>query len=609
MGFYLAQALTGLASAASLFLVAVGLSIVFGVTRIVNFAHGSFYMLGAYLGYTFVSHLPGGHLGFWGAMLLAALVIGLLGALVETVLLRRLYGAPELFQLLATFGVVLILQDVASWIWGPEDLLGPRAPGLRGALAIGGGRVPLYDLALIGASLLVLLALSLLFKHTRWGILVRAATADREMVAALGVDQRWLFTSAFFLGSCLAGLGGALQLPKGGADLLMDLNIVAAAFVVVVVGGMGSIGGAFLASVIIGELNAFAVLVIPQAALVAMFVVMAVVLIVRPYGLLGRPETLAQADAAVTPRGTGADLPRVLAAAGAFGLLALPLFVGVYGLVIAIEILIMALFALSLFAMMGPGGMISFGHAAYFGAGAYASALLVHHWGTPMIAAMLAGPVAAGCIALVFGWFCVRLRGVYLAMLTLAFAQVLWSVLQQWTAVTGGDDGILGVWPAAWAQSRASYYYLVLTAVLASALLFWRGLETPFGWSLRAARDSSPRAQAIGVPVARLQWLAFAIAGAFAGLAGSLYAFSKGSVFPDEAAIPRSIDALLMVLLGGIDSLLGPFLGAATLTGLQEALARLPIWRLLLGLAIIALCLALPQGLTGLGRLARRRPA
>jgi branched-chain amino acid transport system permease protein len=387
----------------------------------------------------------------------------------------------------------------------------------------------------------------------------------------------------------------------------MDLNIIATAFVVVVVGGMGSITGAFLASIIIGELNALAVLVVPELAIVSVFAVMAVVLILRPHGLLGRPESLAQSRNQASSAAPALYPPRALVAAALAASLALPWFIGDYGLIIAIEVVIMAVFAYSLFAIMGPGGMVSFGHAAYFGAGAYGAALLVQHAGAGMAAALVAAPLAAGAVALLFGWFCVRLSGVYLAMLTLAFAQLLWAVLQQWTAVTGGDDGILGLWPAAWVQSRIAYYYLVLGLGLLGVGALWFGLSTPFGWALRAARDNPVRALASGIPVRRVQWLAFTMAGSLAGLAGALYAFSKGSVFPDEAGIIRSVDALLMVLLGGLESLLGPLLGATALTGLQESFSRLPIWRLLLGLAIIVICVVLPGGLTGLNRLWRPR--
>ena len=601
LGFYLVQALTGLSSASALFLVASGLSIIFGVTRVVNFAHGSFYMLGAYIAYTLIEHL-GGALGFWAAVLLAGVAVGIIGVVVELLILRRVYQAPELFQLVATFGVILVIQDLALLVWGAEDLFGPAAPGLEGTVNLLGTRLPEYDLALIALSLVVLGALWLLFQRTRWGTLVRAATEDREMVGALGVNQAWLFTGAFFLGSMLAGLGGAAQLPKGGADLLMDFNILAAVFVVVVVGGMGSIAGAFLAAVLISELGAFGILLIPQSTLVLMFAVMAVVLIFRPWGLLGRPEAPGQHGQAGPPEPPLRPPPPRLRAAGLLllaALLALPAFADDFTLVLAVEIAIMALFAASLHFAMGPGGMVSFGHAAFFGGGAYAAALLVKYAGSPMEVALLFAPAMAGVLALVFGWFCVRLTGVYLAMLTLAFAQVGWSIVFQWGEVTGGDDGILGIWPSEWASNRLAFYYLSVLSSAGGVLALQYVLHSPFGYAMRACRDSVVRSASIGIDVQRQQWLAFAFSGALAGLAGGLFVFSKGSVFPDEMSIPRSFDALIMVLLGGVKTLLGPIAGAVTFTWLQDEISRLEYWRLILGALIIAIVVAFPQGVAG----------
>ena len=603
MGLILVQFLTGLAGAASLFLIAAGLSIIFGVTRIVNFAHGSFYMLGAYIAYSLIDRAGGGAIGFWGSVLLAAVAVGVIGVAVEMLLLRRIYRAPELFQLLATFGVVLVVQDAALWIWGPEDLLGPRAPGLGGAVKIAGHYLPEYDLVMIAIAPLVLGGLWLLFHRTRWGVLVRAATQDREMVGALGVNQAWLFTSVFFLGALLAGLGGAMQLPKGGADLMMDINIIAAAFVVVVVGGMGSITGAFLAAILIGELQAFAILVWPEGTLVIMFLAMAVVLVVRPWGLMGKPLTdhggahAAEPLLAPTP-------PKLRLAWAGLGilLLALPLFVEEFTLVLAVEITIAALFAASLHFIMGPGGMVSFGHAAYFGLGAYGAALMVKYAGAPMEMALVAAPLVAGAGALVFGWFCVRLSGVYLAMLTLAFAQIAWSVVFQWYEVTGGDDGLLGVWPSEWASGKIPFYYLVLIASGVSIYAMRRVIFAPFGYAVRAGRDSPLRADAIGIDVKRYEWMAFLIAGAMAGVAGGLYVFSKGSVFPDELSIPRSVDGLVMVLLGGVQTLSGPIFGATAFTWLHDEISRLAYWRFILGGVIIGLVLLFPQGLGGIWR-------
>ncbi len=249
--------------------------------------------------------------------------------------------------------------------------------------------------------------------------------------------------------------------------------------------------------------------------------------------------------------------------------------------------------------------MHSFGHAAYFGLGAYGAALAARHL-APMEMALFAGPIAALAGALVYGWFCVRLSGIYLAMLTLAFAQITWSILFQWDAFTGGSNGLVDVWPAPWLASRTAYYYLTLAFCAAGVLLLWRTLYSPFGYALRAGRDSALRADAIGIDVQRAQWAGFAVAGLFAGLAGAVYAFSKGSISPDVAAIPRSVDGLVMVLLGGIQTVAGPVLGAAAFTWLQDTIAReTEYWRALLGGVILLLVLALPQGLAGVLR-ARR---
>jgi branched-chain amino acid transport system permease protein len=603
MDFLLIQTLNGLASASSLFLVACGLSIIFGVTRIVNFAHGSFYMLGAYLAVTLVTAFGAASpLGFWGGVILAALAVGIIGAAVEIVVLRRIYQAPELFQLLATFGIVLIVQDIALAIWGAEDRMGPRAPGFRSFVTIFGNRFPTYELFLIVVGPIVLGLLWWVFNRTRWGTLVRAATQDREMVAALGVNQRLLFTSVFVFGAALAGLGGALQLPREAVNLHMDLAMITEVFVVVVIGGLGSITGAYLAAVLIGLVHAFGIVIFPKITLVLAFLVMAIVLIWKPYGLMGRkPSGIGQRAAVAEPLVAPADaLGRKLGLAALAVLALLPPLLGDYGVSFMTELAIFALFAASLHFMMGPGGMHSFGHAAYFGLGAYGAALAVKWLGAPMEAGLVFAPFMAGIAGVVFGWFCVRLSGVYLAMLTLAFAQIAWASAFQWVEVTGGDNGILGVWPSAWAQPKLVFYYMALGLCLAGVVALRVLLFAPFGYAMRAGRDSPLRAEAIGMDVQRLQWAAFAIAALMAGIAGGLFAFFKGSVFPTYMAIPKSVDALLMVLLGGVQTVAGPIVGAFAFAGLEEQLVRATqYWRFLLGLCIVLLVILFPKGIVG----------
>jgi branched-chain amino acid transport system permease protein len=610
VSFLLIHLLTGLAGASSLFLVASGLTVIFGVTRVVNFAHGSLYMLGAYIAWTILTHLPRDPVWFVVGVLGTAVVLAGLGALLEMGLLRRIYRSPELFQLLATFGVVLMVQDAALWLWGPDDLTISRPAWLRAFVRILDERFPVYDLILIGIGPVVLGLLWLVFTRTRWGRLVRAATQDREMVAALGVDQRVLFTSVFALGAGLAGLGGALALPDGSANLGMDLSVITDAFVVVVVGGLGSVSGAYLASLLIGLLQAFGIVLIPKATLVLVFVVMAVVLVLRPNGLLGRPQGPTQEPRTVTlvrPPTRG-----MLIGWGVLALVALaaPLFAGPYILSILTEAVVAVLFAASLHFMMGPGGMPSFGHAAWFGIGAYAAGLSAQMLGAPMLVGMLLAPIAAGLVAGLFGAFVVRLSGVYLAMLTLAFAQIVWAVAFQWVGVTGGDNGILGIWPPAWASGPATYYWLALLLCGGGAFVLQRVLASPFGYALRASRDSSLRAEAIGLDTQRIRLAAFVVAGAAAGLSGSVFAYLKGSVFPGFVSIPRSVDALLMVLLGGVQTMAGPIVGALAYTGLYDGLLRITeLWRLVLGAAIVVLVLAFPDGIAGaVQRWQRRRP-
>ena len=274
--------------------------------------------------------------------------------------------------------------------------------------------------------------------------------------------------------------------------------------------------------------------------------------------------------------------------------------VGGYVQFLLVEIFCLALFAQSLHFIMGPGGMVSFGHAAYFGLGAYGAGLLVKHLAAPMELALLGAPVLAFAGALLFGWFCVRLAGVYLAMLSLAFAQIVYAIVFQWYEVTGGDNGLVGIWPASWASRTVVYYYFALGLNLIALILLRNMIFAPFGMTLRACRDAPLRAEAIGIDIRTHQWLAFTIAGTFAGLAGGILAFLKGTIDPTWLAIPQSIEGLVMVLLGGVQTLAGPLVGAALYHGLEIWFSTLTrYWPLILGLIIVALVLAFPHGVVG----------
>jgi branched-chain amino acid transport system permease protein len=607
------QLVNGLASASALFLLSAGLSLIFGVTRVVNFAHGSFYMLGAYGAYAVFSTGVLGPGTFWLSVGVAALVAAALGALAERTLLRRLYAAPEMLQLTATFALVLVIRDVLLAIFGAEDQLGPRVPGLSGVITLGSVTLPQYDVLVIVMGPLVLVALTLLVQRTRFGMLLRAATENRQVAAGLGINEAALFTTVFALGTGLAAFAGALQWPREPANLGMDLPAVADAFVVTVIGGLGSLPGAFIAALLIAEVKALCIglgtvdiggisLAMPKLTLVAEFIVMAVVLALRPQGLLGRATTVAATTTVPEQRTLVVRPGRRAAWLAAFVVLALAALAFApdeYWVVLATDILVATLFAASLQWLLGTGGMTSFGHAAYFGIGAYAAALVAQH-GASLPLALLAAPVVATCAALIFGWFCVRRSGVYLAMLTLAFAQIAWSVVYQADTLTGGSNGLFGIWPPEYLSSRPRYFLFTLVVVTVAWVALRRLTDGRFGYALRATRDSALRAAASGLNVRVIQWQGFIVAGAFAGLAGGLYTFSKGSISPDALAIPRSVDALVMVLLGGVNTWFGPLAGAGAFTWLQDTLARsFPYWRAVLGVFILALVLLFPQGIGG----------
>ena len=287
--FIFAQSLSGLTAAMFLFLIASGLSLVFGVLRVLNFAHGTFYMLGAYTAFQIVQWVGTGPGMFWVATLGAALAIALLGGLVERVLFRHLYGKEELYQLLFTYALVLILSDMAKIIWGTQQKSVSRPSGLAGGVSLLGTTVPYYNLFILLLGPGIALAFWLMLQRTRTGRIIRAAALDRETLGALGVNVSALYTGVFMLASFLGGLGGALVTPVRTIVPGMDTEIIVEAFIVVVIGGLGSLWGTFLGSLIYGQVLSFGILFFPRFSIFSVFALMAAVLIVRPWGLLGRP--------------------------------------------------------------------------------------------------------------------------------------------------------------------------------------------------------------------------------------------------------------------------------------------------------------------------------
>ena len=289
-----------------------------------------------------------------------------------------------------------------------------------------------------------------------------------------------------------------------------------------------------------------------------------------------------------------------------------PLALPPFFLQLLTEIAIVGLFATAFNLLMGFGGMVSFGHAAYFALGAYAPALLVKRAGLPMLLALPSAPVVAAAGALLFGFFIVRLSHTYFAMLSLAFAQIVFTVIFKWKTLTGGDDGLLDLWPPPWLKSPRAYYYFTLAVVGVSLLALRAVVDSPFGYALKSVRENPRRARFIGIDVRRHQLVAFVISGAFSGVACGLFAFYNGSVFPDFAYFTKSFEPLVVALLGGVQSFFGPVAGALGFKLLEWLVSRQwPVyWPLFLGSIVIIVIVLLPSGFVGLvgGRPWRTRP-
>lgn len=285
---FMLQLMTGIALGAVYALLAIGLSLIFGMLTVVNFAHGAFFMVGAFLGVYFLG-LTG---NFWLSLLIAPLIVGAIGLVAERFLVRPLYGRGIDYPLLLTFGLSYVLIDVVRALFGIEGLPSSTPASLRGAVDLGFGHFPLYRLFLIGATAVVVLALWLFLEKTRYGLIIRAGSRDSEIVRVLGVDIAKVWWLVFGLGTAIAGLSGVLAAPTRAVNPEMGIHVLAEAFVVTVVGGMGSLPGAVVAGLLVGIVFSMTALVAPAYAEMSIFVLMALVLLVRPQGFFGKAGAL-----------------------------------------------------------------------------------------------------------------------------------------------------------------------------------------------------------------------------------------------------------------------------------------------------------------------------
>jgi branched-chain amino acid transport system permease protein len=601
MEVFVAQLLNGLVYGVLLFLIAAGLSLIFGLMNVVSLAHGSFFMLGAYFGLS-IFKITG---SFWLALILAPIPVIVLGVLMELLFLRPLYRRGHLDQVLLTFGFTFVFLDLVQTLWGRTVLRLPAPPSLQGTVQIGLGVFSAYRLCLIGFGFAIALLLWLFLERSRIGAMVRAGVDNAVMAAGLGANIPALFTGIFGFGVALAALGGIAAAPVLGLYPGMDSEILIPAFIVIVIGGMGSLRGAFVGSLLIGVADTFGKAYFQSIALFLIYLAMTAVLLIRPQGLFG----IKYSDVAIAPAVATTSRPSTLQTRAAellvlLALLVLPFLMTDYPRALVSEIYIFAIFAMSLDLLLGFTGLMSLGHAAFFGLGAYAVAVLGVQFGINAWLGVVAGVAIAGCGAALIGFFCVRTAGIPFLMLTLAFSQLVFSVALKWRDVTGGSDGIaVAEKPSFFGFDLSNSLVMYFMALSFFALAYWglrRLLNAPLGHAFVGIRENEQRMTAIGYPTRAYKLVSFTIAGAIAGLAGGLYAIFNGFISADAVYWTASGDILIMTMLGGAGTLIGPAVGAALVLLMKNVVSSYSEhWLAIIGVTFICCVMFFPGGLWG----------
>ena len=601
MEVFVAQLLNGLVYGVLLFLIAAGLSLIFGLMNVVSLAHGSFFMLGAYFGLS-IFRITG---SFWWALVLAPIPVIAIGVLMELLFLRPLYRRGHLDQVLLTFGFTFVFLDLVQTLWGRTVLRLPVPDALQGTVQIGLGVFSAYRLCLIGFGFAIALLLWLFLERSRIGAMVRAGVDNAVMAAGLGANIPALFTGIFGLGVALAALGGIAAAPVIGLYPGMDSEILIPAFIVIVIGGMGSLRGAFVGSLLIGIADTFGKAYFQSIALFLIYLAMTAVLLIRPQGLFGIKYT----DIAIAPAIATTSRPSTVQRSAVeflvlLALLALPFLMTDYPRALISEIFIFAIFAMSLDLLLGFTGLMSLGHAAFFGLGAYAVAVLGTQFGVNAWLGVAAGIVVAGCGAALIGFFCVRTGGIPFLMLSLAFSQLVFSVALKWRDVTGGSDGIaIAERPSFFGYDLSHSLAMYFMALSFFALTYWglrRLLNATLGQAFVGIRENEQRMMAIGYPTRAYKLLSFTIAGAIAGLAGGLYAIFNGFISSDAVYWTASGDILIMTMLGGAGTLIGPALGAAIVLLMKNVVSSYSEhWLAIIGITFICCVMFFPGGLWG----------
>jgi branched-chain amino acid transport system permease protein len=597
--------LNGISFGMILFLLAMGLSITLGVMGILNLAHGSLFMIGGFIGVSVVN--SGGD--FWLAIIAGSMGAAIIGLIIERLFLRRLYKQLD-SQVLLTLGLVYIIGNIALWIYGGRVQIFDAPPILNWKIAIGDYAFPFYRVFLTGIGAIAFIGLWGLIEKTRIGAIVRAGMDNREMTMGLGIHYGLTCSAVFTLGAFVGGFVGSLATPFIGVVQSMALDILLYALIVVVVGGSGSVLGTFIGALTIGIVDAFGKAFFPDFAMFTMYLVLIIILLVKPTGILGRSQNVDNIGGSpilVIPSYTSRSRlikysPYVICL---LGFIVLPPILPQYLQSMIIKIVIFSIFALSLNLLWGYTGLISLGHATYFGVGAYTSTILIvragigNFWLTALIAIILAGLVAA-----VYGIIALRVSGLYFLLVTLALGQLMFCISMVWRPMTGGDNGIIGTpYPdigiPGFTFSSIYFYFLVFIIAVICYFLLYRLVNSPFGHALQGIRDDEKKMQTLGYNTWLHKYIAFITAGMVAAVAGVLFSYFLVVVGPPQLSITTSTMALLMVIIGSTRVFWGPVAGSVVVI-LLEYVASIYVperWPLILGAIFVIAVMFLRDGI------------
>jgi branched-chain amino acid transport system permease protein len=579
-------------------LLSLGLALIFGLLNVVNFAHGAQYMLGGLAAYLMLSHLG---LSYWYALFLAPIAVGAVGLVIERIFLRHLYKLDHLYGMLLTFGLTLVLEGVVRNYYGASGNSYSTPEQLQGAWNVGFMMLPHYRVWVILVSMVICLSTWLLIEKTKIGSYVRAATENPSLTRAFGINVPRIMMLTYAFGVALAGFAGVMAAPLYQVSASMGSELIIIVFAVVVIGGMGSIMGSIVSGFVLGLLEGLTKVFYPEASTTVVFVAMAIVLLIRPSGLFGTLLQHKPADGAAM-KSTHAAFEKAAMTYVILGLMAIAAPLLVYPPFL-IKVLSYALFACSFNLLLGYGGMLSFGHAAFYGGGSYIFAAAAKWWGMDPVSAIVLSGMGAAVLGVIMGVVSIKRQGIYFSMITLAMAQMFYFFIVQ-SEFSGNDEGIQAVPRGSLMGVSLNdpfiLYYFCLGIFVLGFIAINTIIKSPFGFSFRAVRDNDARALSLGYAVDRYKLAAFVISAFFAGIAGAMDAINFQLASLTNIHWTMSGHGILMTIIGGVATMTGPLVGALLVATLENYLAHLGSWVTVVQGCIFVFCVLLfRRGIVG----------